>query len=309
MKENLLLLNLLEQLLGKSKTTARHNHSFFCPNGCHPTKHKLEINLINKKYQCWICGDNEGGFRGQSLFKLFKKLEATPEQFNELSKLIDAEPQYKETISHTILQLPKETQYFENNNTLEARRAKAYLKSRGVTDDDIIKYGIGYCKEGEYENMLIIPSYDSDGSLNYFSTRSFIKGSFKKFQNPNVSRDIIAFDLFINWNSPIILCEAMLDAIAIKRNVIPLLGKNIQSNLMKKIISSPVDKIYLALDPDVIKLTIRYAEKFMNEGLEVYIVDLKEDPNETGFQKITEIIQHTEPETSYSLMERKLNLI
>jgi hypothetical protein len=43
-----------------------------------------------------------------------------------------------------------------------------------------------------------------------------------------VSRDIIGFELFINWNVPIILCEGVFDAIAIKRNAIPLLGKTIQ---------------------------------------------------------------------------------
>ncbi len=38
----------------------------------------------------------------------------------------------------------------------------------------------------------------------------------------------IPFEIFINWNSPIIRCEGMFDAISIKRNAIPLLGKNIQ---------------------------------------------------------------------------------
>ena len=46
---------------------------------------------------------------------------------------------------------------------------------------------------------------------------------------------------------PIILCEGLFDALAIKRNAIPLLGKNIQNNLMKKIVTSVVDKIYIAL--------------------------------------------------------------
>ena len=51
------------------------------------------------------------------------------------------------------------------------------------------------------------------------------------------------------------------DAIAIKRNAIPLLGKNIQTNLMKKIVTSLVDKIYIALDRDAIKQALRFCEE------------------------------------------------
>ena len=78
--------------------------------------------------------------------------------------------------------------------------------------------------------MVIIPSYDENGELNYFISRSFEKDAFIKYRNPDCSRDIIAFELFINWSSPLILCEGAFDALAIKRNAIPLLGKNIQSN-------------------------------------------------------------------------------
>ena len=59
---------------------------------------------------------------------------------------------------------------------------------------------------------------------------------------------------------PIILCEGLFDAMAIKRNAIPLLGKNIQSNLMKKIVTSVVNKIYIALDRDAIKQALNFCE-------------------------------------------------
>ena len=90
--------------------------------------------------------------------------------------------------------------------------------------------------------MIILPSYNAEGKLNYFTARNFNKHSTMKYKNPDVSRDIIGLELFINWNVPIILCEGIFDAIAIKRNVIPLLGKTIQKSLMKKITNSSVKK-------------------------------------------------------------------
>jgi len=190
-----------------------------------------------------------------------------------------------------------------------ARHALAYLKRRGVTMEDMVKYNMGYCEEGEYQNMIIIPSYDSQGDLNYFTARSFEKQPFRKYKNPSVSRDIVPFEMFINWDSPLVLCEGPFDAIAIKRNAIPLLGKNIQTNLMKKIVSSKVEKIYIALDSDAIKSALKFCEMFMNEGKEVHLLEMDDkDPSELGFKRFTELIQKSVPLTLSGLLSRKLAL-
>ena len=178
------------------------------------------------------------------------------------------------------------------------------------TKDDIEKYNIGFCSSGRYASMIIIPSYDEVGNLNYFTGRSFQNNPYVKYRNPETSRDIIPFELFINWELPLILCEGPFDAMAIKRNAIPLLGKNIQKNLMKKIVSSTVKKIYIALDNDAMKQSLNFAEEFMNEGKEVYLVELEgKDPSEMGFSHFTNLIQNTFPLTQYTLMGKKLQLI
>jgi DNA primase len=158
--------------------------------------------------------------------------------------------------------------------------------------------------------MIIIPSYNDTGKLNYFTARSFEKDPYVKYRNPEASRDIIPFEMFINWDLPIILCEGPFDAIAIKRNAIPLFGKNIQPELMKKLVTSKVQKIYIALDNDAIKKALEFCETLMNEGKEVYLVELDgKDPSELGFEHFTELIQNTIPLTNYKLMEKKLQLI
>ena len=143
----------------------------------------------------------------------------------------------------------------------------------------------------------------------YFVARSFDKNSYVKYRNPQISRNIIPNEHFINWKLPIILCEGLFDAIAIKRNAIPLLGKNIQLELMKKIVSSFVQKIYIALDKDAIKQALHFCEQLMAEGKEVYLVDMQDkDPSEMGFKNFTKLIQKTVPLTYSSLLEHKLSL-
>ena len=102
---------------------------------------------------------------------------------------------------------------------------KKYLYERGLTNNDFIKYQIGYATSGDFGGRVIIPSFSESNQLNYFIARSY-DGNFYKYRNPEVSKDIIFFENLINWETPIILCEGVFDAMAIKRNAIPLLGKS-----------------------------------------------------------------------------------
>lgn len=306
---NELLVNLVDSVLGTGKRTARGNVAYNCPY-CNHSKPKLEVNFTeNKKgynpWHCWACDK-----RGSRISTLFKKLGSPFEKLEELKKIVGDENEYTEVIKQIALTLPKEFKTFKNNKDIIARQAISYLKSRGITKNDILKYNIGYCETGTYAKMIIIPSYNENGQLNYFTGRSFEKNPYTKYRNPETSRDIIPFELFINWDLPLTICEGPFDALAIKRNAIPLLGKNIQSNLMKKIVTSTVQKIYIALDSDAKKQALKFVEKFMDEGKEVYLVELEgKDPSEMGFKQFTKLIQSTFPLTQYGLMERKLQLL
>ena len=310
---NTALIYLIDSVLGVGKSTSRGNRAYHCPE-CKHHKLKLEINLEEssphfQSYQCWVCG-----VKGKKLTTLFKKITADSDKVNELRFLIKStskdEKQEVTAVKRAVLPDEFISLIIPPINSLVAKKALHYLTKRDITKEDIIKYNIGYCEFGIYSNMIIIPSYNSEGTLNYFTARNFNPNSPIKYKNPDVPRDIIGLELFINWNVPITLCEGMFDAIAIKRNVIPLLGKTIQSSLMKKIINSAVEKIYIALDKDAIKQSLNFCEKLMNEGKEVYLVDLADkDPSETGFLNFTKLISQTQPLSFEDLLLKKLNLM
>jgi hypothetical protein len=304
------LIALVNSVLGTGKSTSRGNKSYHCPF-CKHSKPKLEINFDEgsnhyEKWACWVCGK-----KGKKIQQLFKAVEAPPDKMAELRSVVKSFIVYNKQEEIEKVELPKEFKPLLNiqKTDILGRHALAYIRSRGITDEDIMKYNIGYCTSGDYSKMIIIPSYDSEGKLNYFTGRSFEKESRIKYKNPSISRDIIPFELFINWDLPFILCEGPFDAITIKRNAIPLLGKNIQSNLMKKIVMSNVEKIYIALDKDAQKQALSFCEQLMNEGKEVYLVDmLDKDPSEMGFNNFINTISETYPLTFSGLIEKKLFL-
>ena len=311
--KNLKLLQLLESVLGKGKPTSGNNIAFFSPFVSH-YKPKLEIDINTNSagenaWHCWISDK-----KGRSIATLFKQLNLPKEKFEQLSKIIESTryrtPINLETKQET-LQLPEEYRpLWIQKNTPDYRNAIHYLKNRGINIFDIIKYRIGYCEAGQYSGKIIIPSYNSEGQLNYFVSRAFYKSDKQKHKNPKISKDIIGFDMFINWSQPIILCEGAFDAIAVKRNAIPLFGKVIQPALQKKIIEKRVRDIYICLDADAMKNAISICEKFMSEGLNVHFIELRDgDASELGFQQINNIIENTDVLTFERLMQLKMDML
>ena len=300
------IINLLNRVLNSNGTKLRKQdeYMYWSPFISHH-KPKLQINITTGKWHCRV--SNVGG---HNLFQLFKKVGASNEHFSELGELVDDVPRYKKTkdTSKEVVQLPKEYKPLWNGgDSIVKRHALSYLYKRGINDQDILKYDIGYCDFGLYSNRIIIPSYDSDGKLNFFVGRDFYNGKMK-YRNSPTSKDIIGFDLFINWDEPIILCEGVFDAMAFRRNAIPLFGKTVMDTLMKKIIEFRVKTIYLGLDNDAIEDAVKITETFINNGIEVRMMNFKEkDPSETGFSNLLYLIDRTKKTKFSDLMRVRLN--
>tara|TARA_B100001113_G_C21088612_1_gene613282 strand:- start:446 stop:1369 length:924 start_codon:yes stop_codon:yes gene_type:complete len=302
------LLASIENILGKSHKKARDNYAFHCPF-CNHRKPKLEINMHTNEegqnpWECWVCQT-----RGRTIRSLLYQLKTPKEEAQNILKYLPkgAQIQFKQL---SIVELPKEYQplYSASQTSIVANLVKKYLYERGLSTNDFIKYGIGYCTSGEYGGRVIIPSYSESNSLNYFIARTY-DGNYYKYKNPEVSKDVIFFENFINWNAPIILCEGVFDAMAIKRNAIPILGKSISTTLYKKIITSSVKDIYVALDSDAKSRAVEIGEQFLNQGKRVFIVNLPDkDPSEMGFEAFTKHIQTAEELNISSLMMHKLDL-
>ena len=296
------LLSLLETVIGRSKKTSGNNVSFVCPL-CNHHKPKLEVDLSSQYWHCWVCNA-----KGRKLYTLLKKAGASIAQLKDLATQTDSYVPVKETVE-THVALPAEFKLILNGNKTnpEFRNALMYLKNRGITREDIVRYGIGYCETGPYEKMLIIPSYDINGRLNFFTGRKYYKDAVFKHKNPKVSKDIIGFELLINWNEPITIVEGVFDAMAVKRNAIPLFGKIILGKLKKKIIEENVKSIYIALDSDARDKALDICKYFMDSGINVYLIEMGDkDPSELGYRDMVNKKELAGAITGSNLMLKKL---
>ena len=249
---------------------------FQCP-ACDHHKRKLSVNLDKNVFKCWICD-----YRGRNIRRLLRRfgsflhvqrwdqivgrfdLRNFEDLFSELEN-IEHIPKLdlpQEFISLTSATAPKTAVY-----------ATRYLKNRGISYEDIVRWKIGYCFDGNYRNRIIVPSFDDDGDANYFIARSY-NGDSYKYKNPKASKDVVFNELFVDWNEDLILVEGVFDAI-VAGNAVPILGSTLRTNsrLIRKIVFNDTP-VYMALDPDVAAKERKIIETLLRYDVELYKIDV-----------------------------------
>jgi DNA primase len=301
------IIGFLSSLLGDGQHTTKDNYIYHCPV-CNHRKKKLEIDVIKGFWHCWVC--NRGG---KNFYSLLRWIKAADSRFDELRGILGVSKRrqhLEESKEQHECELPQHYAplWVINNKDFYWRAAINYLRSRNIYAADILKYRLGYCSQGPYAGMIIVPSYDRFGRLNYFTARAFMPNARDKFKNPPMSKDIVGFELMINWDEPIILVESAFDAMAIRRNAIPLFGKTISTTLKQRIIEKNVRTVNICLDADAITEAINHVQYFMAQGINVLITKLEndDDPSSIGFSVIWDKLEMATPYTNELLFEQQV---
>lgn len=294
---------LIDDHLGTSIVHRNNEYSYQCPF-CNHYKKKLQVNLITQAYHCWVCGQ-----KGRSLSYLFKKTKASTGVYQKIKDIYgDSSYSSKSTNESYNVELPPHFKpLYITQNTPDYKNAFHYItKVRKLTIFDVLRYNIGYCDQGPYAGMIIVPSYDATNNINYFVGRSYYDTATVKHKKPPISIDFVGFENQINWNEPVIIVEGAFDAITTKRNAIPLFGKIITNGLKAKI-SAKTKDLYIALDKDALKTAIGYIEYFLNQNINVYLVDMhSKDPSEAGYETMLEYIHKARKIDFFELLKLKM---
>ena len=251
MDENEALVELLEEVLGDHGLhyPNRGQISFKCPV-CDDgrNKHNLEVNYIDNVYKCWSCGDSEGTHG--PLGRIFDRYGNKKQK--KLYNVFKPETVVKREKKKKTLKLPEGFTLFKDSSPVYPvrRQAMNYLKSRGITDEMIEKFGIGFCDKGDHAGRIVIPSYNTNDELNYYIARSWNPMSRAKYKNPEAEKDkIIFWENLIDWNKDIYLVEGAFDGLFVD-NPIPMLGKHMSELLFETIYKKAKANIIICLDAD-----------------------------------------------------------
>jgi DNA primase len=249
---------------------------FKCP-ACNHHKRKLSINLDKSAFKCWVCD-----YRGRNIRRLVRKY-GTYSQLQKWDQISDrpdierfadlfVERLHRE--DKTKVEIPPEFLSLTSKNIpATGRQAYNYLRSRGVTDADMVRWKMGYCFSGEYRNRVIVPSFDDDGDASYFIARSY-NGDSYKYKNPRASKNIVFNELFIDWNEDLTIVEGVFDAV-VAGNATPIMGSTLHSNsrLIQKIVYNDTS-VYVALDPDAAAKERKIIKTLLKYDIELHKIDV-----------------------------------
>ena len=279
-------LEILKNVLGRYRIS-NQEHLFLCPY-CEHHKRKFSVNVEKNVYKCWGCDT-----RGLDVYQVIRKHGSFEDvrEWRALTNKVElygfenmfAEP---EEAKEEQVPLPEEFNTLTDNDPpLSARSAMNYLRKRGVTKEDILRWKIGYCRDGEYKNRIIVPSFGMTGDANFFIARSY-DGNWMRYKNPQVNRNIIFNELYTDWERDIIIVEGVFDAIRAHSigTSIPLLGSTlrVESKLFQQIVRHG-SRVYLALDSDAERKSSSIASNLMRYGVDTDTL------NTRGYEDVAEM--------------------
>lgn len=251
------ILNLIYTFLGSYGKHSGEWYSFNCPECAEEkgvkadNKYNLEVKIdLTVKgcgcYHCWRCKDINGT-KG-TLVSLFKKY-ASKTVLDEFKQIVN---DYREARKYELFDgngnIPDE--FLEDNefslpegfkpireNDKYAEKAINYLSNRGIDFNIVKRYNIGYIGNDKnvhfsLRNRIIIPSYDSFDSLNYWVGRDYTGNNKVRYKNPKAEKKRFIFNEGkINWYEPITLVEGPFDHIVVP-NSIAMLGKTLDKDYL-----------------------------------------------------------------------------
>lgn len=257
--------------------------------GDSPTHDHLYINPNLRVYKCWYCG--EGG----SLRKLLA-------EYGDGSKL---EPRVGITKKKDYPQIDFSVfkKVTGDSGTMN-RLAFGYLRGRGLSKEEIEGYDIRYSESGRYYGRVLFPIYE-DGKLMCFSARSFINWIVPKYLFPHTGETVLTTSECVWGIDEIgsklatIVCEGILDAIAVNRflstlgssqiQAVSILSKNLSRGQLHKLMRLS-NIITILLDADAYADAVKIAKQFYAYGIEVMVGRLKHgDPADNSIEEFEKV--------------------
>lgn len=289
--------------------------TWFCPvcidrRGSESNKQKLHINISKGIGHCYRC---EFGFR--SLEHFFRTLNNGMPTLEELriirreikpvsTKAVESvnavlKPQVAVTSSDlTAVKLPSEMVAMTKRKLSPMDGVGLrYLRSRGITDEQITRHEIGYCSTGRYAGYLIFPVRQF-GSVVYFTTRYAGKVTDgRKSNNPPKadgfhakSTCLLNYDGCVGKKS-VAIVEGPFDMMAWE-SAVALMGKTIsdrQIALIDKLAASGTEEIIVSLDSDAVSYAHAVYTRLLGRVPKVTMLVLRDGDPFDNRDKIDEL--------------------
>lgn len=250
------------------------NAAFRCPDCGDSKKQKLIVRIDTGQYHCWVCDA-----RGASVAKILRRI--SPEvaarwegvtgshQRRFLDEVVEA-PKVEIPMGFKLLAESLDSRDPDTRDCVE------YVQNRGLGIREMWYFRLGFVRRGKLSRRVIMPSFDSEGNLNYWTARSIDDRSIGKYVNPPVPRGEFIFnELNIDWRQELTLVEGPFDLTKCDSNATAILGSNMsKKSALFQAIARNRTPVILALDSDMPEKQHKWAKALSEFDVPVRVLDL-----------------------------------
>ena len=292
----------LRDLLTNYKLNRTGQYICDCPF-CGKERH-FYVSKSKQMFDCKKCGESGNIYKLLRHFnKLYLLQGATVEQRDELKSIktimLEGSSQNElELAELPIIALPKGFRIVPKNR---------YLNSRGLTSDDIRRYGIGVVRSDDWkiDGYIIIPVFDNGeirGYVGRYGAKQVPKGRLRYSNSVGVpfGELLYGYDEIPDGAECIILVEGCFDKFAVDRvlnlknsdsvKCVATFGKKISDAQIKKLMKKGVRSVLLLYDFDAVKEMKRYGME-LSKYFDVLITyTTKKDIDECSEEEALEVL-------------------
>ncbi len=246
------------------------------------------------RFNCWVCG-----FHGGSLAVLM--VPGSREQREYLEGRSTAVQQVEEE-QVRCSSLPQGFVPFRLSGDTEEAPYLTYLRRRGLTDQTVRLYRMGYVATGHLAGRVVVPSFDAVGMVNFWSART-VWDRKPTYELPEASKDVISNEHMVDWTEPVYLVEGIFDEVAIGPQAISLYGKFMQPLLAKRLVERRPPIVYVCLDSDARREAVGLTQRLLGYDVPCALVDLPgKDPGSLSYEQVRRAAEASQPVTGSATM-------
>jgi len=327
----------VEKAFGAGKSLGGNNIQVVCPR-CREFKspepyhkRKLAIKTVTPHIvHCWVCG-----LAGKNIYNIISKY--SPDNLPEYKeKFVDAEEllaiENTEEEKPTTISIPAgftllakmvngaDRKQFGLTNRYVDQALDYLWEKRGIQTEEELWYwklGITDVPEAKCKYRIIIPSFDENGIISYWTGRSWLRKPTMTYKNPHCERQKIIFnELNIDWNLPLTVVEGPFDLLKTNQNATSVLGSEeltLDFSLMRKIVLHKTP-VVLAFDPEpeAQRKQFKFANRLLEFDVPVKILEYENSNRDIGDMKKNEFIDllnHAKPYTHEYELVKNINSI
>lgn len=158
-----------------------------------------------------------------------------------------------------------------------------YLRRRGVTDEDVVLYRMGYVPSGQEGGRVVVPTFDCNGAVCFWSARTIHPSVRPSYRLPHASKDVVSNEHMVDWSKPVYLVEGVFDEVAIGPQAIALYGKFMMPQLALRLVEKRPPMVNVCLDDDADREAFSLMQRLVGYDVPCAMVRLdSKDPATAG---------------------------